>query len=702
MSTESYPQVLLEFRVDVFQRLTLIIAIFSIALGILLVNVDPLPHQFILTLQIFGAFVFYVRSFAAVRPRTARYLFVISLYVIVGLAMLMLRANWLPFTVAPILFVSELLIAYASVIAGGLFLGFSALLVYMGYADYPVQGLMLFVLLVIVLSRSTLKTVWVLLNWYLYMFGKSNALLEETRMHRAELLRTLQSLEIARETQQRLQTQLIYAQQQADEARKMKERFAANISHELRTPLNIIVGFTEIMHVTPEVYGTVNFPPKLQQDIYQIHRNSRHLLEMIDDVLDLSHIEMTQFSLNFERTDLNEFLQDTTELVSHLFKNKPVEFVVKIADDLPEIQIDRTRIRQVIINLLNNAQRFTAAGSVTFTVYADEKDVIFQVKDTGIGIPKNQIQLIFEEFFQVDYSLSRSTGGAGLGLAISRRFVEAHNGHLRVESEERVGSTFTFSLPQPMPPYVSYPLVRKNAEITREALWLVVDADPYISKLIVRHTQGCSIIPVETVEQLDSAIRRYSPQGIIFNNPWDMAIPDYLNSSTIPVVICSLPSTTQLVAKLGLNACLAKPILPQELVQHLEPYPSAKTILVIDDDVGVVQLVQRTVENRFPHLVVQRAYDGLQACEMMKLAVPDLILLDLAMPTMSGFEVISTLKATPQLQNIPVILLTASKYLHSDSETYGDIRIHRDGGLKPTEVLKLLNMVTQSINHWSG
>src|SRR5688572_18116870 len=190
----------------------------------------------------------------------------------------------------------------------------------------------------------------------------------------------------------------------------MKERFASNISHELRTPLNIILGFTEIMHLTPEVYGPVNFPPKLQQDVYQIHRNSRHLLDMIDDVLDLSHIELSQFSLNFEWTDLKQFLQDTVELVAKLFQDKPVAFVVKIANDLPEIQIDRTRIRQVMINLINNAQRFTAQGSVTFSAFANETSVIFQVADTGIGIPKDQFHLIFEEFFQVDYSLSRANG----------------------------------------------------------------------------------------------------------------------------------------------------------------------------------------------------------------------------------------------------------------------------------------------------
>src|SRR5262249_47774824 len=158
---------------------------------------------------------------------------------------------------------------------------FTALLVQVGYANYSVQVLIPFTLFVFAISNSSLRTIWKLLHWYRSMFSRNSDLLEETRERRAELVKTLKSLEMAREAQQRLQTHLIYARQQAEEARQLKERFASNISHELRTPLNIILGFTEIMHLTPEVYGALNFPPKLQQDIYQIHRNSRHLLDMI-------------------------------------------------------------------------------------------------------------------------------------------------------------------------------------------------------------------------------------------------------------------------------------------------------------------------------------------------------------------------------------------------------------------------------------
>jgi signal transduction histidine kinase/CheY-like chemotaxis protein len=687
MLNQTYDQVLFEFRGDIFQRLTIIVAISSVAASFALIFLEPLPHQFVLTLQVFAVFVLYARHLSTDYPNTARYLFVLALYLILVIGMLMLPVTWLPFIIAPLLFVSELLISRTSIVAGLLVTGFAFLLVQTGRADYPLQGLSLYILFVIAVVQSSLKVIWVLLHWYFSMFNKSNALLEETRLRRAELLQTLRSLEIAQETQQRLQAQLIFARQQAEEARALKERFASNISHELRTPLNIILGFTEIMHLRPEVYGEVNFPPKLQQDIYQIHRNSRHLLDMIDDVLDLSHIEMSQFSLNFEQTDLTKFLQDTVDFLGHLFQDKPVEFIVNIPEKLPEIQIDRTRIRQVIINLLNNAQRFTFQGNVSFSVESNEKEVVFRVSDTGIGIPQHQLQLIFEEFFQVDYSLSRANGGAGLGLAITRRFIEAHKGNLSVESQEGVGSSFRFTLPLPNATRHGSQMGQSPKENSQDALWLLVDGDANLGKLVNRHTQAASIIQIDALEE------------IIYNAPQDTSLPTYLENSPVPVVVCSLPSTSQLVRSLGVNGCLSKPILPEQLIHAMQDYPAIKTVLIVDDDVGVVQLFQRTMENSFPKLRVQRAYNGSQALEMIQARPPDLIVLDLVMPEMSGYELITKLKANPALQDIPIILLTASKYLRSETESWGDLHIHQEGGLKPSEVLKLLNTITQTVNH---
>ena len=154
-----------------------------------------------------------------------------------------------------------------------------------------------------------------------------------------------------------------------------------------------------------------------------------------------------------------------------------------------------------------------------------------------------------------------------------------------------------------------------------------------------------------------------------------------------------------MVNKLGVNACLAKPVLPQQLIEQLEGYDHIESLLVIDDDVGVVQLVQRSLENHYPNLIIRRAYDGQQAYDMMRRARPDLVLLDLVMPTMSGFEVIAAMKDDPQLATIPIILLTATKYIYSDDEMRGELHIYQRGGLKPMQVLNLLNLITQTANH---
>jgi CheY-like chemotaxis protein len=153
-----------------------------------------------------------------------------------------------------------------------------------------------------------------------------------------------------------------------------------------------------------------------------------------------------------------------------------------------------------------------------------------------------------------------------------------------------------------------------------------------------------------------------------------------------------------MVKRLGVEGCLAKPVLPHELTAALQAYPQVKTLLVVDDDIGVVQLVQRTLENTHPQVTIRRAYSGQQAGEMMQAAAPDLVLLDLAMPGMSGFEVISIMKADPTLQALPIILLTATRYIHAEDEICESLQIHRQGGLKPMEVLKLLNCIAQTVS----
>ncbi len=692
----NYRHLLLDFRADIFRRLTMVMVTFCIVAAYTLIFMQPLPHQLVFFLYAFSGFVLLIRNFAQRSPNLARYIFVLSMYLGLATSMILLPVTWLPFLVFPIVFISELLVSYASIILAAVFFGFTALLGHIAHTNYPIQPLALFLCLMITITNRGIQVINTLLLWYSSMYQQANDLLEDARTRRADVVQMLKSLETAYQTQHRLQTQLIYARQQAEELRSLKERFASNISHELRTPLNIILGFTEIMHLTPEVYGNITFPPKLQRDIYQIHRNSRHLLEMIDDVLDLSYIEISQFSLSFEPTDLKQFLDDTVEMVSHLFQDTSVEFVVNVADPLPHIEIDRTRIRQVIINLLNNAHRFTPSGSVTFSVVRREKDVLFEIADTGLGIPEDKMHLIFEEFYQVDYSLSRAHGGAGLGLAITKRFVEAHHGQLHVTSEEGKGSVFTFTLPMPnnqRRDRLDFPLSPTLKTEKQESLWLVVDADPHVITLIARHSQGHRLIQIENDSLIHAAILQHSPQGIIINQPADRALPSHFSNISIPIIMCSLPSTTQMVRHLGVDACLAKPVRPNQITDQFQRYPQLATVLVVDDDIGVVQLVQRSIETQYPHIRVLRAYSGQQALEMMRLTRPDLVLLDLVMPDISGFEVIADMRNDPELDCISIILLTATKYIYSDEETRAGMQVHQNGGLRPMDVLKLIDTV---------
>lgn len=697
----AYREMLLDFRADIFRRVSVVMAMFClVAAYILIFATTTPPHYLILFLFAFSGFVLFTRLVARTHPVAARHAFVLSLYLALGAAMMLVPESWLPFLIFPVLFVSELLSARLTPFMGGLFFVFAYLLTISGYTAYPLQPLALFLVLMLVVTNRGMQAVYTILHWYRSTYEQSDDLLREARDRRAQVAGTLKSLEAAYDTQHRLQTQLMHARQQADDARRMKERFASNISHELRTPLNIILGFSEVMHLTPEVYGDFFFPPKLQRDIYQIHRNSRHLLEMIDDILDLSHVELSQFSLSFERTDLAPFLNDTVEMVRHLFANSIVEFTVKIADDLPAVEIDRTRMRQVIINLINNAQRFTTRGSVMFCVEMRDHHVVMQVIDTGIGIAQERQSLIFEEFYQVDYSLSRMHGGAGLGLAITRRFVEAHGGRLTLESAQGQGSTFTITLPLPRANQtVTLPREPDAAPMLKtapESLWLVVDADPQVGKLITRHTQGKHIVQIASTKEIDAAIRQHSPQGVIVNHPPDEPTPDY-GDLPVPVVVCSLPSTSHLVSRLGVDSCLAKPVRPQEVVELFGRYAGMRRVLVVDDDMGVVQLVQRSIDIHYPTLDVTRAYNGRQALDMMRSNPPDLVLLDLVMPDMDGFAVIEAMQSDSTLINVPVVLLTATKYVESDEETRGALVLSQHGGLRPMSVLKLLDSIIETV-----
>ena len=691
-----------ELRCELAGRLATLTIVIGYVAGVLVMMPVLRKQQYPITgLSLAGSVTVLgvaVRLLATTRPILARRLLVWGLITVLLGMMWMLSDPLVPFLGMPVIFVSALLASGGGFAAFVLIAVLSVWLNYSGARVYPLLHLLGLLGLSTGVAWLAVRTLYTALEWAWTMQQRADQLLQLARERQAELAGALKSIDNANTILRRTQRELIVARKQAEEARRMKEQFAANVSHELRTPLNLILGFSEMMYLSPEIYMQ-EWPPTLRRDIYQIYRSSRHLLEMIDDVLDLSRFEIVGFTLNKEPTALGSLIREAVEIARDLFADHPVRLETEIADDLPVLEIDRTRIRQVLLNLLSNASRFTDEGEVRVRAVANDREVLISVSDTGTGIPADKIPYLFDEFYQVDHSLHRKHGGAGLGLAISKRFVEAHDGRIWVESELGRGSTFTFTLPIPerhIP--VSRLRMGRPLEPPRSASrppLLVVDPDESVANLVRRYLTDYEIIHVERPDALAEQIILHHPQAVIYNVlPGKRLTESELPEIMVPFIECSLPSQAWVASDLAVKACLTKPITPQQLIEMIKPLGAVRDVLVVDDDRGFCQLVERILQAGDTDFVVRKAYDGDDGLRAMRSSRPDLVLLDLIMPGKDGFEVLEEMRREPELANVPVILLTATTLAEDVLTRHGSqITILRAGGLMPAEVLRYLRNI---------
>ena len=296
-------------------------------------------------------------------------------------------------------------------------------------------------------------------EWAWSAYGRSQELLDDAQDTQLRLNQMLDDLTSANTRLVRLNRLADGLRQEAEEARRAKEQFVANVSHELRTPLNMIIGFSEMILNAPQAYSASpsggRLPPALLADLAVILRNAQHLASLIDDVLDLSQIEAGQMALVRERVALPEVIAEALVAVRPLFESKRLALRADLEDGLPEVSGDRTRIREVLLNLLSNAGRFTEQGGVTVAARRRDGELLVSVTDTGPGIAAADQSRLFQPFQQLDASLRRRFGGTGLGLSISQRFVEMHGGRMWVESAPGAGAAFRFTLPiEPLAPAV--------------------------------------------------------------------------------------------------------------------------------------------------------------------------------------------------------------------------------------------------------
>ncbi len=452
------------------------------------------------------------------------------------------------------------------------------------------------------------------------------------------------------------------------EVDRLKSEFLASMSHELRTPLNSIIGFSRV--ILKGIDGPLTEMQKT--DLTAIYESGRHLLNLINDILDLSKIEAGKMEFIFEQTDLREVIQGVLTTATALVKDKPIKLISDVPDDLPMILADTRRIRQVILNLVGNAAKFTEKGHIRVSATYNEREVIIAVEDTGIGIPEDKYHLVFQEFQQVDSSSTRRYGGTGLGLPVSKRFVEAHGGRIWFESKEGVGSTFYVALPIGGPESVKAE-EEPEVEEGENRLVLVIDDDPAVVTLFRRYLEGhgYQVVGLTQPTRAVEEVKRLKPYAVTLDlmmpemDGWQVlqALKSDPATRDVPVVICSIAGDgVERGIAMGVTDYLVKPVTEESLFSALERLAYTDDIyriLVVDDSAGDRKLLRRILESA-GHLV-EEAADGQQAIEMVEDSPPDLVLLDLMMPGMDGAAVLAHLKADPRTRRIPVIIVTAKE-----------------------------------------
>jgi signal transduction histidine kinase len=524
--------------------------------------------------------------------------------------------------------------------------------------------------------------------------------------HVRALLRITETERALRESEERqsqLVDDLMQANRRLEEYNRLKAELLANMSHELRTPLTAIIGFVQLVQMT-EAGKPV--PPAYATAFERILRNGRHLLALIDDVLDVAKIEAGRMKINREPFDLGDVVRSAFRELASLARQKGIDYRLRIPETLPFAFSDPLRVRQVVINLLSNAIKFTHQGWVEAELVPwEEGSCRFVVRDTGVGIDEESMSIIFERFRQVDGSMSRLAGGAGLGLSIVRQIVELLGGTIEVESRVGEGSTFTVTLPLVAPDPELGPMegvsvaaagyggsamaevgerlaaAAADPDVEARPLVLIVEDDPDAAALLSETAAAAGfrsrVAPTGSVG-LELA-RQLHPAAITLDvmmpgmDGWRVlqSLKGNPDTSDIPVIVCSIVDNRPLGFRLGASAYLLRPVEPSQLTSTLRRVSRPGVpdgdgyVLVVDDEHGVRELLATAL--RREGFRVRAVASGESALEAVSQSAPRAIICDLMMPHgMSGFELIARLRSDPRTEHTPILVVTGKDLTPQD------------------------------------
>ncbi len=500
------------------------------------------------------------------------------------------------------------------------------------------------------------------------------------------------------------------AEQTAEQANRAKSQFLASMSHELRTPLNAIIGYSEMLQEECEDSQQTAFIPDLQK----IHTAGKHLLHLINDILDLSKIEAGKLDLFLETFAIEHLVQEVSHVIEPIAKKNNNTFTINCSPNIGQMHADATRVSQCLYNLLSNASKFAQSGTIALEItsvsQADQEAISFKVSDTGIGMTPEQLKLLFKPFTQADASTTRHFGGTGLGLAITQRFCHMMGGTVSVVSTLGKGSTFTLVIPRNVVPRsldvtqsaVESPVPSSvvKQRLGQRGTILAIDDDAGVLELLERFLtkEGYHVVTASSGAEGLRRAAELKPDAITL----DVAMPEMdgwtvlraLKTSNdlnqIPVVIVTMTDDMAQGFALGAAEFLVKPVDRARLlsiVEKLKPSSTPTRVLVVEDDPASREMLVRLLENA--SCQVQIANNGIEALQQLSKHVPDLILLDLMMPEMDGFEVVAAMQNNERWRAIPVVVITAKDLTEEDrARLNGHVaRIFRKGTIARDELL---------------